>query len=121
MEPQTKDDLLREAAMLQKMLKNKISIQHGLVDFFKKDFEELENIHVFADTIMINSNVIDLSYDLSVIPFIENTPKIKEICSGYTTNTTVEEFIQRKADVEEHARKAKIVLQEILKYMEVSK
>jgi len=114
----TKDDLLREVAMLQRLLKNKLNIQDRLVATFKKDFEELYDICIYASTVTITSNIIDLSYDLSVIPHIENHPKIKEICSGNIANTTVEDFIQRKAEVEEHTRKAKGILQEILKYME---
>jgi len=116
-----KDILLKEVTILQKMLKNKSNIQQKLVAIFKQDFKELENIYLSGEVIMITSSIIDLYYTSSIIPFIENTLKIKETPVSDIVNTTVEDFMQHKAKVEEHTQKAKVILQEILKYMEVSK
>ncbi len=118
-----KDILLKEIAILQNLLKNKSNIQQKLVAIFKQDFEELEDIYLSGEFIMITSNIIDLSYGISLPPFFNNGNKIttKEIFGRNMINFTVEDFIQHKAKVEEHTQKAKVILQEILKYMEVSK
>jgi len=55
-----KDILLKETAILQKMLKNKSNIQDRLVATFKKDFEELRTIYIFDEGIMITSSIIKL-------------------------------------------------------------